>query len=242
MIERTIRYIERPPKSGIVHAMNRAMIRTMTCALVCACLAVWGAGIADAEGESAGESADESGAVWVDLFNGEDFSGWRTFERGSSAEVGEITWTITDGVMTNDAGTIPDIATRTEYGDFELRYEYKAEGNSGVFLRGLWEIQINKPLGDKKTSRSDGGLYSLHPPLADATKPMGEWNSMVVVVEGGKITAHQNGTLIHDAQECKSTTWNHRLKTPLPGPRGPIVLQGDHERVWFRNIKIKPTD
>lgn len=230
MIRRTIQYIERPSWS--------VMIRATICALACACVAVGGAGAAAAQGES----AEESGEGWIHLFNGENFSGWRTFERGSSAEVGEITWTIADGVMTNDAGTIPDIATRREFGDFELRYEYKAEGNSGVFLRGLWEIQINKPLGDKKTSRSDGGLYSLYPPLADATKPMGEWNSMVVVVEGGKITAHQNGTLIHDAQECKSTTWNHRIKTPLPGPRGPIVLQGDHARVWFRNIKIKPMD
>lgn len=238
MMKRTIRYIERSPKSGMIRAMNRAMIY----ALVCACVTAGGAGAARAQGESAEESAEDSGAGWIHLFNGENFSGWRTFERGSSAEVGEIEWTIKDGVMTNDAHPVADIATRAEYGDFELRYEYKAEGNSGVFLRGLWEIQINKPLGDKKTSRSDGGLYSLYPPLADATKPMGEWNSMVVVVEGGKITAHQNGTLIHDAQECKSTTWNHRIKTPLPGPRGPIVLQGDHERVWFRNIKIKPTD
>jgi len=175
------------------------------------------------------------GPGWRRLFNLKDFTGWK------SREGGEPEWVVENGVMTNGKdhdGT--DVMTEEDFGDFLVHYEYKAPGNSGVFLRDLWELQINRSYGKRKPGKhDDGALYDLIAPRVLACKKAREWNVMEVKVVGRKITAYQNGVLIHENSECSSRTYDTSDSSNMDAP-GPFRLQGDHGRVWFTNFWVKP--
>ena len=109
-------------------------------------------------------------------------------------------------------------------------------------MRGLWEIQINASYGNETPgTHDDGALYDCVAPKVIACKPPGQWNVVEVKVEGRKVTAYQNGQLIHDESECPGRTYNMSDSSNLDVP-GPLVLQGDHGKVWFANIWVKPLD
>ena len=175
------------------------------------------------------------GPGWRRLFNLKDFAGWK------SREGGEIDWVVENGVMTNgkeDDGT--DVMTEENFGDFLAHYEYKSSGNSGVFLRDLWELQINRNLRKRKPRKTDdGALYNIIAPRVHACKKAGEWNVIEVKVVGRKITAYQNGVLIHENSECSARTYDTSDASNMDAP-GPFRLQGDHGRVWFTNLWVKP--
>jgi len=173
---------------------------------------------------------------WVSLFNGEDLTGWRNARDPS----GDITWTVEDGAMTNvEHGH--DIATVDFFKDFDLRLEYKTVpgGNSGVYLRGRIEIQVLDSFNEPEPGTgSDGAVYGQFPPLVKASKPAGEWNLLEVTLIGNKLTAKLNGQVIHDNREITQVTGG-----ALPGgveDPGPLMLQGDHGKVWYRHIEIRP--
>jgi len=173
---------------------------------------------------------------WVSLFNGEDLTGWRNARDPS----GDITWTVEDGAMTNvEHGH--DIATVDFFKDFDLRLEYKTVpgGNSGVYLRGRIEIQVLDSFNEPEPGTgSDGAVYGQFPPLVKASKPAGEWNLLEVTLVGNKLTAKLNGQVIHDNREITQVTGG-----ALPGgveDPGPLMLQGDHGKVWYRHIEIRP--
>ena len=176
------------------------------------------------------------GPGWKRLFNLKDFAGWKP-RFGN-----RISWVVKEGALTNAGQRIVDIQTEEVFGDFLVHYEYKSLGNSGVFLRDLWEIQINNSFGrEKPTSHDDGALYDLFAPRTIACKPPGEWNVVEAKVVGRKITAYENGALIHDNVECATRTYNKRDTSNLDVP-GPLRLQGDHGAVSFTNIWVKPLD
>ena len=106
-------------------------------------------------------------------------------------------------------------------------------------MKNLWEIQIHTSHGGEATSHSDGALYDFYPARVNMSKPKGEWSTIEVKVVGRKITAFHNGVLIHDEAECSARTYNKRDSSNLDAP-GPMRLQGDHGRVSFANIWIKP--
>ena len=179
-------------------------------------------------------SPDKDG--WLSLFNGKDLAGWQKAREPREDPL----WTVEDGSMTNLEGA-RDIATVEEFTDFELTLEYKTvpHGNSGVYLRGRIEIQVLDSYGKEPPSTGDdGAIYGQFAPAVNASKPVGEWNKLEARLVNDTITVKLNGKLVHDnvklTQVCGGA---------LPGgllDQGPIRLQGDHGKVWYRNLKLKP--
>ena len=163
-------------------------------------------------------------------------AGWRN----ARDPEGENKWFVEDGALTNTEHA-NDIATVDEWKDFELKLEYKIVpgGNSGVYLRGRLEVQVLDSYNETEVGTgSDGAVYGLLPPLVKASKPAGEWNQLEVVLVGNRLTAKLNGQLIHDDREIVDLTGG-----ALPGgieDPGPLMLQGDHGKVWYRNIELRP--
>jgi len=182
---------------------------------------------------SAGETEFKPGEGWVQLFNGKDLSGWKFRGKNVSCEV-------VDGVMANTKRGA-NIYTEQKFLDFQLHIEFKIRkgGNSGVYLRGRKEVQIDDAYGrGKPGSGSCGGIYGRAAPKVNACKPAGQWNSFDITVVGDKITAIHNGQTIHDAVEVKGRTGGSM--GGKEGTPGPVMLQLDHGPVWYRNIWIKP--
>ncbi len=184
---------------------------------------------------SAFAADEESG--FKPLFNGKDTAGWRVRK-----ETATNAWTVADGVLKNDlqpGAHGVDLISEAKFRNFVVRYEYAVPSgsNSGFYLRGRHEIQILGQKDSEPKSNGDGGVYNQHKPLVFASKPCGEWNTMEVTMVGEKITAKLNGQLIHDGVESKRAT-GAQLDDNVNEP-GPIMLQGDHGAVSFRNIRIK---
>jgi hypothetical protein len=160
------------------------------------------------------------------------------------------------GVLLNGGdGRGVDIYTELQHGDCELHIEFNVpkNSNSGVYFQGQYEVQILDSHGKKDADLKFGdcgGIYNTAAPRTNASKAPGEWQSFDVVFRAprfdaaGKKTANakfvrvlHNGTLIHENVEVKGPT-----PAALGGPeraQGPLLLQGDHGPVAFRNIRIK---
>jgi len=181
-----------------------------------------------------GTAAAEEGG-WESVFDGNDLSGWR--HARSSRKDHE--WSIDGDAMTNkDHGS--DIATVKKWKDFEVELEYKTVkgGNSGVYLRGRIEVQVLDSYGKENvTSHDDGGIYDKFAPLVNASKPVGEWNKLEARYVGDTLTVTLNGQLVHDHIKIAELTGG-ALRGKVNDP-GPLMLQGDHGKVWYRNIKIR---
>jgi len=180
-------------------------------------------------------AADECCASWKTLFNGQDLTGWTNARPDQ-----KLKWVVEDGAITNTPKD-KDIATTEQFQDFDLQLEYKTvpKGNSGVYLRGRIELQVLDSFGKTElTTGDDGGIYGQYAPLVNASKPAGEWNVLEATFVGDTLTAKLNGKLIHDKVKITEVTGG-----ALPGgvtDPGPLMLQGDHGKVWYRNIRIRP--
>jgi hypothetical protein len=172
------------------------------------------------------------------IFNGTNTSGWHLRD-----PKGHNSWTVEQGILKNtvnkgDHGT--DLVTDQKFQNFTVRYEYLVpdNSNSGFYLRGRHEIQI---LGDfakgTTTAGGNGGIYSLKAPDKFVSKSGSEWQTAEATIIGNKITVVLNGVKIHDNVECSKPTGGE-LDNKVDQP-GPILLQGDHGTVWFRNMRIK---
>jgi hypothetical protein len=159
------------------------------------------------------------------------------------------------GVLLNGGdGHGVDLLTNVEHGDCELHVEFNVakDSNSGIYFQGQYEVQIldsfAKP--DKDLQYGDcGGIYNTAPPKTNASKPPGEWQVFDVTFQAprfdakGKKTANarflkviHNGVVIHENVEVKGPT-TAALGGP-EHPRGPLMLQGDHGPVAFRNVRL----
>jgi hypothetical protein len=163
-------------------------------------------------------------------------------------------WTVDDkGVATPNKR---DITSKQEFGDCYLHVEFceplKGSGNSGVGMQGRYEIQILNSYGKQPEAHQCGAFYSQVPPKVIASKPAGEWQSFDIffraprfdtsgkVTETARATVYQNGILIHDDEEFQGPTGIQYGDHKGEVPKGPIVLQGDHDTVQFRNVWIVP--
>jgi hypothetical protein len=121
-----------------------------------------------------------------------------------------------------------------------LRYEYKIPkgANSGVYLRGRYEIQILDDY-DKQTARDNGNgsIYKLAAPAKFASKPAGEWQTVEATIRGKEISVILNGEKIHNKVFVDKPTGGE-LDKNITQP-GPVMLQGDHGSISFRKIEIK---
>ncbi len=184
------------------------------------------------------------GKGWIPLFNGKDLEGWKSFPANKpntwKAEKRELVSTFPEG----EHGT--NIYTDRKFQDFEIYYEYLVpkDGNSGVFLRGQYEIQIKQDYGrpaDKPDDWGNGGIYGQKAPSKNASKPLGEWQAVYATMIGKEITVYLNGEKIIDKWVPPRPTHLYgELGVKAGDPSGPIVLQGDHKPIRFRRIFIKP--
>jgi hypothetical protein len=202
-------------------------------------------------------SADERKAGWKLLFDGKSLAGWQGFKSPTPG----AGWKAIDGVLTREAEG-GDILTVDEFGDFELSLEWRLAkgGNSGIFFHVIkegdaawWsgpEVQVldNAVHRDGKDAiTSAGSNYAVHPPVRDVTKPVGEWNTVRLLVKGPHVEHWMNGVKIVD-YELWSPDWEARVKAskfgkiPMYGrsKRGHIALQDHGDPVWYRNIKVRP--
>ena len=163
-------------------------------------------------------------------------------------------WTVDEkGVATPNKR---DICTKQEFGDCYLHVEFcepmKGGGNSGVGMEGRYEIQILNSFGKKPEAHECGAYYSQTPPKVIAAKPAGEWQTYDIffrtprfdaagkLVEKARATVYQNGIVIHQDEEIKGPTGIQYGDFKGEVPKGPIVLQGDHDPVQFRSVWLVP--
>lgn len=206
-------------------------------------------------------SEKEKAEGWKLLFDGKSTDAWRGFKRGTFPEKG---WEISDGTLhVIHGGGGGDIMTKDQYDDFEFACEWKVPpgGNSGIMYLVTeedftypWqtgpEMQIldNKAHNDgKNTKTSAGALYDMIACSQDVSKPAGEWNTALIVKKGDHLEHWLNGVKV-----VETTMWNDGWKeliaqskwskVPSYGKnkKGHIAFQGDHDEVWFRNIKVRP--
>jgi hypothetical protein len=148
-------------------------------------------------------------------------------------------WTIENGAATN-APPASNLVSKQKFKDFRIQAEYKlAEGsNSGIYLRGRYELQVLDDFGKPTESHGHMAIYAWTPPLVNASKPAGEWQTMEAVIVGNRVTATLNGQKVHDNAEIQAITGG-ALDADEAAP-GPILLQGDHAKVWFRKVTVTP--
>lgn len=209
-----------------------------------------------ADGQLAGTITNPKGANWqwtgrkapsltregtpewgkpIRLFNGRNLDGWRLRNPNPKA-----VWSVKHGEMVKTA-TSSDIISTSKFEDFKLNIEFKCEGscNSGVYLRGRYEVQIAEPAGELPPNRSLGAVYGFIAPNPPATVRLGKWQKYDITLVGRTLTVVLDGQTIIDHQEIPGITGG--ALDSNEGEPGPIYLQGgEHGQVAFRNIVITP--
>ncbi len=178
----------------------------------------------------------------VQLFNGKDLTGWRLINPKQANG-----FKVVDGAMVNDPVNIEgqrvnfgNLRTDREFEDFKLSVEVNvpAKSNSGVYLRGMYEVQVVDSYGKNVDSHNMGALYSRIVPSVAAEKPGGEWQTMEMILCDRHVTVVLNGTKIIDNQPVFGPTGG-AMQADVFKP-GPIYLQGDHGKVMYRNMVLTP--
>jgi hypothetical protein len=179
----------------------------------------------------------------VTLFNGKDLSGWRLIN-----ETQVNGFKVVDGIMVNDPAqpaegkhiSYGNIRTDKEFEDFNLKLEVNVpEGsNSGVYLRGMYEIQVYDSYKKPLDPHNMGAVYSRITPVVNAEKPAGSWQTLDITLCDRHATILLNGVKIIDNQPVFGPTGG-AMKSDVFTP-GPIYLQGDHGKVSYRNIVLTP--
>jgi hypothetical protein len=179
----------------------------------------------------------------MSLFNGKDLAGWRMVNPNSANG-----FYVKDGILINNPVQEKDkphisygnLRTEQEFEDFNLILEVNVpeNGNSGVYLRGIYEVQVFDSYGKPLDSHNMGGLYSRITPSENAEKPSGEWQTMDITLCQRHLTVILNGVTIINNQPVKGITGGALTSNEFAP--GPIYLQGDHDKVMYRNIFVTP--
>jgi hypothetical protein len=170
----------------------------------------------------------------ITLFNGRDFGGW-TFDNPAKAS----SWVVEEGCLVNkSAGS--NIATERSFQDFKLHIEVNcpSNANSGVYLRGRYEVQIEDDSIQEPPSHHMGAIYGFLAPVPEQPRRSGVWQTFDITLVGRLVTVVQNGQTIINQQEIPGITGgaiNSHEESP-----GPIYLQGDHGGIAYRKIVLTP--
>ncbi len=180
------------------------------------------------------ELASTKAPVWgkpITLFNGKDVTGWHA--------TGDNQWVVENGVLKSPHSGSNLVSDKT-FTDFKLHVEFRfPEGsNSGVYLRGRYEVQIED--GDTIHPKMDrlGAVYGFIAPSTNAAKKAGEWQSYDITLTGRMVTVALNGVTIINNREIPGITGG--ALDSKEGEPGPLQFQGDHGPIEFRNIVITP--
>jgi hypothetical protein len=204
----------------------------------------------------AGSDAARAPKDAVILFDGTNLDAWRTPEGGPAP------WKVSEGFMEIAPGTGP-IETKGKFGDVQLHVEWASpnpptgkgqdRGNSGIFLMGVYEVQVLDSFqADTYADGQAGALYGQYPPLANASRPPGEWQTYDIafrrprfdkagkLLEPARITLIHNGILIQNNEELwGGTNWLESQPYEAGPDRGRIELQDHGHSVRFRNIWLR---
>jgi hypothetical protein len=182
-----------------------------------------------------GQSVQAKKGDWISLFNGKDLTGWHLQKRD-----GANGWKVQEGVYVNTPPST-DIQTDSEYYDFELHVEFnvsEGNGNSGVYLRDKYEVQIFNSFGKPAIDAGCGALYRRIAPAVNASKPAGQWQTFDITFTGKHLIVFQNAQKVLDVADVGPMGTGASSNRP-DGP-GPLRLQGDHDGIAYRNIRIRP--
>jgi hypothetical protein len=192
----------------------------------------------------------------VVLFDGSNLDAWQ------SSSGGPARWKVADGHFETVPGGGP-IETKKKFGDLQLHVEWAApdpprgkgqdRGNSGVFLMGQFEIQVlDSYRAETYADGQAGAIYGQYPPLFNASRPPGQWQSFEIafrrprfdaagkLLEPARITVFHNGVLVQNNEEpIGPTSWLKWLPYTDQGDRGPIMLQDHDHPVRYRNIWVR---
>lgn len=170
-------------------------------------------------------------AAPVVLFDGKTLSGWRNTDG----------WEIVDGVLRNKPPT-KDILSERNFWNFRLVMEYKLSerSNSGLGLRGRYELQLIDDYGKPKNYKGHGAVYSRLEPLVNASKPAGEWQTIDVRLVGREVTVKLNGQTLHNRAVIEGLT--AMASNPDEDQPGPIQLQGDHTLLEVKRLVVYPLE
>jgi hypothetical protein len=182
-----------------------------------------------------GQSAHAKKANWISLFNGKDLTGWH-LQKPTAANG----WKVRDSVYVNTPPST-DIQTDSEYYDFQLHVEFKVSegnGNSGVYLRDKYEVQIFNSHGTPPIDTGCGALYKRIAPAVNASKPSSEWQTYDITFVGKRLIVIHNNQKVLDVADVGPMGTG--AASNRPDGLGPLRLQGDHDAVSYRNIRIRP--
>jgi hypothetical protein len=185
----------------------------------------------------------------VVLFDGKDLSKWQPGK-----------WTVVDGAIEAGAG---NLVSRDSFGDCQIHIEWMApanfegpwydQGNNGVLLMGLYEIQIFDSWNEKiYPDGQNAAIYAQTPPMVNASRPPGQWQTFDIVFTApvfdgeklerpGRVTMFHNGLLVHLEEEIRGETRHRALpEYSRKISQGPLVLSGHNCPVRFRNVWVRP--
>ncbi len=172
----------------------------------------------------------------VELFNGKDTTGWLGQYQGKP-----VGWSVQDGVLVNSEGA-DNIYSEKKFMNFQVALEFRLSkgSNSGLYLRGRYEIQIMDDQGRPLDIHSQGALYGFTVPSVSASKAAGEWQRYDVTIVANRVTVVLNGTKVIDNGVIPGITGG-ALDANEAEP-GPIMIQGDHGKVEIRKLTVTPLE
>lgn len=179
----------------------------------------------------------------ISLFNGKDLSGWRPHEPEKING-----WSVQNGVLVNTTpktdfsatGAYANLRTDAVFEDFWLHIEFLVEKdrNSGVYLRGMYEAQVVDRDSRMQGIQGVGAIFGSIPPIKNAGRPGGQWQSYDLTLVDRHVTVVLNGEKVIDNQPVPGPTGGAVFTDPTQA--GPIHLQGDHTNVKYRDIYLAP--
>jgi hypothetical protein len=177
----------------------------------------------------------EKAPVWgtpIHLFNGKNLEGWMPLGKNNQ-------WVVENGILKSPQSGV-NIRTTKTFDDFKLHIEfrYPKESNSGVYLRGRYEVQVEDSKGKEPINIYLGGVYGFIDPLWMMAKEAGEWQSYDITLVGRLVTVVVNGKKVIESQPIPGVTGG-ALDANESEP-GPIMMQGDHGPIEYRNIILTP--
>ncbi|SIQ02169.1 protein of unknown function [Maribacter ulvicola] len=179
----------------------------------------------------------------IQLFNGKNLEGWRTIDPKSPNGFKVVDGTLQNNPVQPKNGDhiyYGNLRTDQEFKDFNLKLEVNVPkgNNSGIYLKGLYEIQVVDSYGQELDSHHMGALYSRITPSENAEKPAGQWQTLDITLVERHVTVILNGKKIIDNAAVEGPTGG-AISSDVYAP-GPLYLQGDHGNVAYRNIVLTP--
>jgi hypothetical protein len=168
----------------------------------------------------------------IELFNGKDLTGWKA--------LGENQWEVKNGILTS-ARSGANLVTEQKFTDFKIHVEFKYQkgSNSGVYLRGRYEVQIeDNPKEEHPSAHLFSGVYGFLTPSEIAALGPDQWQSYDITLIGRMVTVVVNGKTVINNQEIPGITGG--ALDSNEGEPGPIYIQGDHGPIEYRKIVITP--